>query len=121
MNGIVIIRSPTELRIIHRSVLSFVVLKPGKSRLDWQHIGDHFVLGFEADVLGDDDDETDYAEVAASMYRTITAPGICTQDVDWAWDAKTKLWSSYIAPRDLHLGRDQFLDEEHVGYGSLGR
>lgn len=120
MTGIVVIRAPGVMRVIHRAVLSFVLVHPNEvGKLQWMHLGDHLLQGFDVDVSADDDDQTDYAKVAAEFFETITSERFCTQNVTWAWDSEKKAWSYNLASFELHLGAD--LDESAIGYGSLGR
>lgn len=122
MTGIVVIRAPNEMRVIHRAVLSFCLVNPRDTTLlQWMHLGDHLLQGFDVDVLPDDD-ATDYVATAAAFFETIASPRFCAQNVYWTWNASTKTWTHDVAPLELpKIGPDLEVEMEHVGYGSLGR
>ena len=126
MTGIVVIRAPNVLRVIHRAVLSFCLVNPrDTTMLQWQPLGDHFLQGFDVDV-DENDDKTDFVAVALEVFESITGPAFCAQNVHWTWTpvpgTGRGIWARSVSPVELppaSTGLD--VDMDLVGYGSLGR
>lgn len=118
MTGVVVFRMPMMLVQLRRSQLALVTVKG--SALKWLHIGESKHLELDADVLADDDDTSDYAAIAQAMYDSI-ANQHTHQNVTWTWNANDKKWNFYVAPLDVNLAGADFIDDEMIGFGSLGR
>jgi hypothetical protein len=119
MNGIVTIRAPHFFAQIHRAQLSWIRQDTSlgdnspTSTLVWRHLGDEPV-DFDVDVARSDGDPNDYVEVALRIFESIT---LTNDDVLWTlgddgW-CPTFLRAAAVAISDI--------DEEFLGYGSLGR
>jgi hypothetical protein len=124
MNGTVIIRSPNRLLQIQRAQLAEVEVGEDRvpcerSTIRWKHIGDHSWTEIDVDVLQDDADETDYAQLARDLLFVIADMRETSVTLTWRDDAKE--WHVYYAPQESNANLVGGLSDDLVGYGSLGR
>jgi len=122
MKGSVIIRTPHFCAQINRAHLSWVEqirtvsAASGEQRtstLEWRHLGDTQSVKFDVDAAQSDDDLTDYVTIALRIFESI----ILSND-DVFWTLTDDGWRTAYAPSATVISD---IDEEFLGYGSLGR